>query len=159
VIANLLFLALGVAVTINFGSLVYKIWLVRRESGEAWRERQEQNASELDGLDEPAYRRAYFRAYGPLGSIHAYVALALAALLTPPALIAYGAAWRLGWRLAGSPATFQPGYLVWQFYLFFALIASWAVVAGVVMRRHHRHRARELKYELARERERASKPA
>jgi hypothetical protein len=154
--ATLLFLAVGFAVAVNFGSVAYKVWLVRRESAGAWLERRETVASELEGLDEQAFRRAYFRAYGPLGAIHAYIGLALAALVTWPALTIFGALWRFGWGLAGEPFSFQPGLLMWQFFLFFALIASWALVAGAVMRRYHRHRPRELKFEIARERDRAA---
>lgn len=158
-VANLLFLALALAVAVNFAALVYKLQLVLRESAEAWGEHREANAAELEGLDEAAFRRAYFRAHGPMGAIHGYVGLVLAALVTYPALALYGALWRLGWRLAGEPIMFQPGLLLWQFYLFFALIASWALVAGAVMRRYHRNRPRELRLELARERERrAARP-
>ncbi|NIR61396.1 MAG: hypothetical protein GWO02_18820 [Gammaproteobacteria bacterium] len=72
-----------------------------------------------------------------------------------PVLIVLRALWRLGWRLSGEPPMFAEGLLMWQFYLFFGLIACWALIAGLVMQRYHRNRPRELRYELARERDRA----
>src|SRR5690606_11963855 len=117
--------------------------------------RREAGASDIEGLDERAFQRAYFRAFGPRGALHAYAGAALAALASAPALIVLGAAWRIGWRLSGEPELFKQGSLIWQFYLFFGLIAVWAITAGFVMQHYHRNRPRELRYELARERDRA----
>jgi hypothetical protein len=151
---TLLYTAVVLAVAANFAAMVFKIVSVLRESARAWAERRDESSPEIDGLSESAFRRAWFRAHGPMGAIHGYIGLGLAALVTAPALLILGGLWRLGWRLADYPPQFREGLLTWQFYLFFGMIAIWALIAGAVMHRYHKHRPRELRFELARERER-----
>ena len=156
-VAGLLFAGLGIALALNAASLAFKLWQTRSESAAAWEERAGEASAQVDGLDERAFRRAYYRAYGPRGSVHALAALAVAAALTAPALLALGGLWRLGWDLAGQPPMYDPGTLIWMFFLFFGLIAAWTSVAAIAMQRYHRNRPRELAFELARERDRAAR--
>jgi hypothetical protein len=154
-IGNLLIATLVVGLVVHAVFVAYKARFVLREADEVWLAYRDENAREIEGLDELGFRRAYFRAHGPLGMLHAYAGLALAAILTVPALLLLGGVWEGLWRVTGKSVNFRPGELMWQAYLFFALIITWVAVAGGVMRRYHRHRPRALRYELARERERA----
>ncbi|MGD2133521.1 MAG: hypothetical protein PVI23_12070 [Maricaulaceae bacterium] len=152
----ILAVGLGVALVLNAASLGLKLWRVREDGGEAWTEHREDRPESVAGLDEAAFRRAYYRAYGPRGGVHAFVAILGAALVTWPALTLLGAAWRFAWRLADQPIMWDPGRLIWMFYLFFGLIACWILVAVATARHYHRNRPLDLPHELARERERAS---
>ncbi len=141
------------------GHLVFvarKLWMVRSEAADAWTHRDEVDAIDTGGLDEAAFKRAYFRAHGPRGALHVYAGVVLAAVLTGPALAILGQIWALFWRLAGEPRAYAPGNLIWQFFLYFSLIAFWVVVAHAVVRRYHRSRPRGLRVEIVRERMRTS---
>ena len=42
----------------------------------------------------------------------------------------------------------EPGYLVWQFFLFFGMIAVWVAIAYLAARSYHRTAPGNLQYEL-----------
>jgi len=156
VIGYILFIGVGLAVTANIAAAGYKLWSVLKDAGEAWATHVEARGASGDSegvVSEDVFRRAYYRAYGPRGSMHAIIGLAAAAAVTYPALLALGLAWRLVWELNGSPIIYSEGLLPWQFYLFFTIIAIWVLIANVVARRYHRNRPRGFKVELARERD------
>ena len=100
---------------------------------------------------EAAFKRAYFRAYGPRGALHFYAGAGIALVLTFPALAIAGEVWELFWRLSGEPRAYAPNSLIWQFFLFFTAPAFWAVITHAALRRYHRNRPRELRKEIARE--------
>jgi hypothetical protein len=131
--------------------LAWRVARIRAEAAEAWAARETGDPA-LAGLDEAAFRRAYFRAHGPRGALHLAAGVVAAAALTVPALLALDAAWRLFWTLSDKPALYEPGLLIWQFYLFFGLIACWVGVAALAMRRYHANPVRNLPHALARER-------
>jgi len=89
-------------------------------------------------LSRDGYIRAYRRFNNPRST--AYVAGAMAAilLLTAPALVVIQFAYEKIWIFSGQSRVFEPGFLVWQFFLFFSIIAIWAAIGYFVARRYHR---------------------
>lgn len=89
-------------------------------------------------LSKDGYIRAYKRFNNPRRP--AYIAGTIAAilLLTWPAMGLIEFALRQMWQLSGRSRTIEPGFLVWQFFIFFALIGIWVTIAYVGARRYHR---------------------
>jgi len=167
VIGYILYAGVGAAVAAYLGSGAYKLWAVLKDAGAAWTDHVEECAQSGGGqsanaqsggetaLSQNAFTRAYYRAYGPRGVVHGVIGLAASAAVTYPALYVLGRIWRFGWKLNGSPLMYSEGLLLWQFFLFFAMIIIWVSIGTVVARRYHANRPRGLKYELARERDAA----
>lgn len=89
-------------------------------------------------LSREGYIRAYRRYNNPRST--AYVAGAMTAILvlTAPSLAIMQFAYEKLWMFSGQSRVFEPGFLVWQFFLFFSIIAIWAAIGYVVARRYHR---------------------
>lgn len=153
-VGNLLAFALLLAVLANVAHVVHRVVALRREAREVWAARRDEGDPEIEGLDEAAFHRAYFRAYGPRGTLYAYAGFLAAVAITLPAMLLLGAIWRVGWILGGEQAQFAQGTLIWQFFMAFGLVACWVLTAGVVMSRHHRDRPLALPKEIARQRAR-----
>jgi len=102
-------------------------------------------------LDKPAYIRAYKRFHNPRSK--AFVAGGLTAILvlTAPALLVIQIILEQLWLLNGQPRTFEPGFLVWQFIIFFSIIGIWAFIAYMTARQFHRHAPISLRDEILRE--------
>ena len=90
-------------------------------------------------LSREGYIRAYKRFHNPRGS--AYVAGAIAAILilTGPFMWVLGVLLEQVWQLSGRPRNIEPGFLVWQFIIFFSVIAFWVFIASRAARRFHRY--------------------
>ena len=63
--------------------LAQRVVRIRKEAGEAWAGRDPDDPA-LAGLDEAAFRRAYFRAHGPRGALHLTAGVVAAVVLTAP---------------------------------------------------------------------------
>lgn len=89
-------------------------------------------------IPEQPYVRAYRRFHAPRGT--AYVAGAMTAIiaLTYPAFVFIQFALHQLWIATGRSDVFYPGYLVWKFMIFFAVIAIWGGVIYVTAREYHR---------------------
>lgn len=89
-------------------------------------------------LSKEGYIRAYKRFHNPRGP--AYVAGAIAAIiiLTWPAMALLGFILEQIWQLSGRPRNIEPGFLVWQFIIFFSIIGFWVFIASRAARRYHR---------------------
>lgn len=89
------------------------------------------------GLDQDRFVSVYRRVNGPRGETH--VALALWAVLLGTPIIAKILEMLLEglYQLTGRSRVFEPGFLVWQFFIFFGLFAAWAGIAYLVARRYH----------------------
>lgn len=90
-------------------------------------------------LSREGYIRAYKRFHNPRGS--AYVAGAIAAILilTGPAMALLEFILEQVWQLSGRPRSIEPGFLVWQFIIFFSVIGFWVFIASRAARRFHRY--------------------
>lgn len=117
-----------------------RAWLAyRRLTGEAeaeWDYRVSENMQDLR-LDKAGFVRAYRRANAPRLPLYMAIGAVSLLALTPIvfALINVGL-WGL-WKATGESRVFEPGYLVWQFSIFFALIASWTILVTNVARKYH----------------------
>lgn len=106
--------------------------------------RSEQNMLPSNLTDESDYVDAYKRAHGPAGTLHIAGALLSAALLTYPLLGALVFIFEHGWRAAGQPRAYEPGYLVWQFMLFAGVIIFYAFIAWLTARLYYRKEPRRI---------------
>ena len=90
-------------------------------------------------LSKAGYIRAYKRFHNPRGS--AYVAGAIAAILilTWPAMALLEFILEQAWQLSGRSRAIEPGFLVWQFIVFFSVIGFWVFIASKAARRYHRY--------------------
>lgn len=89
-------------------------------------------------IPEEAYIQAYRRYHAPRGT--AYIAGAMAAILalTYPAFVMIQFILDQLWIFTGRSSVFHPGYLVWQFMVFFLVIALWGAVIFMTAREYHR---------------------
>lgn len=90
-------------------------------------------------LSKAGYIRAYRRFHNPRG--FAYVAGAITAILilTGPAMAVLEFVLEQIWQLSGRPRNIEPGFLVWQFIIFFSVIGFWVFIASRAARRYHRY--------------------
>lgn len=137
---------------------------VHRDARAEWPVFQSGRADLVSGLDQQGFTRAFVRAHGPRAALYSAVMLVLAALLTPLFMLALTWAYTI---LIANPSHVSgagnlahavhrqfrtDGPLVYAFFMFFGLIASWGLVAFLVARRYHGHRPGSLDDELRRER-------
>ena len=162
-IAILLFVLLFVLVALRAG-LGYLS--VRKDAREEWPVFKRDRKAQTKGLSAEQFENAYVRAHGPRGALYGAVMLVVAAVLTPVIMLIltglYGVL--IAEPVTGSgmrPADLtgevgrqfrMDGPLVYAFFLFFGLIASWGVVAFFVAKRFHRLRPGSLEDELRVER-------
>ncbi len=139
---------------------------VRRDAKEEWPDFQKVWPKRASGLSAEQFENAYVRAHGPRAPLYGAVMLLIAAVLTPVIMLLLTALY--GFFIAepinatGGPANglasevsrqFRlDGPLVYAFFLFFGLIASWGLVAFAVAHRFHRNRPGSLEDELRVER-------
>lgn len=100
------------------------------------------------GLSQSRYIQIYRRVNNPRAAGYAASGLALILLTTP--LIFWGLEWglRMLYNLSGQDRVIEPGYLVWQFIIFFAVLIIWAGIAYGTARRYHRRAPASLQYEI-----------
>lgn len=134
-------------------ALVYGVrsflgWQQVRHDAQSDYEYKKTNGMIDDTLKRETYEKIYQRVYGPRGPFH--VALAMLAILiaTPLAMIGFEAGLNWMYNLSGQSRVIEPGYLVWQFFLFFGMIAVWVGIAYLVARRYHRTAPGSLQFEL-----------
>jgi hypothetical protein len=145
-------LAAIAALAVIFG---LRTWLAyRRLTAEAeaeWDYQVSENMQDLR-LTKTAFVRAFRKVSAPRASLYLAGGLAAILLLTP---IAFGLI-NLGlygvWKASGESRVFEPGYLVWEFSIFFAIIAIWALIGANVARRYHRNAPGLMRDELIYER-------
>ncbi len=102
-------------------------------------------------LSRDGYIRAYKRFYAPRSK--AYIAWALGAILvlTAPALALINFLLLQVWKASGNSKLYEPGFFLWQFMIFFAVIATWALIFYVAARRYHARAPLSFRRELVRE--------
>lgn len=162
-IAILLFVLLFVLVALRAG-LGYLN--VRKDAREEWPEFKLARKDLTKGVNAEQFQSAYVRAHGPRGALYGAGMLVVAAVLTPVIMLILTGLYEV---LIAEPVTgsgMKPsdlagevgrqfrmdGPLVYAFFLFFGLIASWGLVAFFVAQRFHRLRPGSLEDELRVER-------
>ncbi len=101
-----------------------------------------------DALSQDEYERIYKRVYGPRGPAHVAGAMVAILALTPVAMIAFEYGLNLIYNLSGQNRVIEPGYLVWQFFLFFGMIAVWVGIGFLASRRYHQTAPGGLQFEI-----------
>ena len=102
-------------------------------------------------LSKEGYIRAYKRFHNPRGP--AYVAAAVGAILvlTWPAMALLELILEQAWQLSGRSRVIEPGFLVWQFIIFFSIIGIWVAISYVVSKRYHRSAPGTFAFEIEQE--------
>lgn len=119
-----------------------------REAEEDFRYR-EANAMVPMGASRERYVAAYRRVNAPRLSLHAAGALWAVLLLTPVIAVVLEFLLELLWQATGQSRVFEPGYLVWQFFIFFGLVGTWAAIGWIAARLYHGRAPGRLEDELA----------
>lgn len=101
-----------------------------------------------DSLDRENYEQIYRRVYGPRGPLHVAGALLAILMITPLAMWGFEAGLNWVYNLSGQSRVIEPGYLVWQFFLFFGMIAVWVTIAYTAAKRYHRNAPGSLQFEI-----------
>lgn len=95
--------------------------------------------SMLDGrLSREGYIRAYKRLHNPRRPAYIAATVFLILLLTWPIMGVLSVLLEQLYQLTGRNRVFEPGFLVWQFCIFFGIIVSWTAIAYFMARRYHR---------------------
>jgi len=105
-------------------------------------------------IDRAGYVKAYRRFYAPRRELYTGLGVLAAAALTPPAIWLFELVGTEVWKLAGRPYDSGPGpsTLVWQFMVFFVVIAFWGIVFYITAQLYHKRKPNSLRDELAKER-------
>ncbi len=137
---------------------------VYRDAHAEWPAFQSGRPDLAEGMTEQGFVRAFVRAHGPRPALYGAVMLVLAALLTPLIVVMLTTLYSLLIATPSNPADGsalvqgvqhqfrRDGPLVYAFFMFFGLIASWGLVAFLVARRYHSRRPGSLDDELRLER-------
>lgn len=104
-------------------------------------------------LSREAYVRAYKRYNNPRSTAFVGIGMAAILLLTVPAMLVIQFIYKNLWALTGQSRVFEPGFLVWQFTLFFSMIGIWTAIGYVTARRYHRYAPISLRDEMLKEME------
>ncbi len=96
------------------------------------------------------YIEIYKRVNDPRGLAYIAVGLGLIIITTPLLFFLLEQFLQLLYNLSGQSRSIEPGYLVWQFSLYFLVVMVWAAIAYIFARRYHRKSTGSLQYELGR---------
>lgn len=102
------------------------------------------------GVSEAEFVDTYRRVNGPRISTYGAATLWVVLLATPLIAKILEVLLELLWQVSGRSRVFEPGYLVWAFFIFFGLFGFWAAIAYVAARRYHSRTPGRLEDELKR---------
>ena len=111
----------------------------------AFRASENMHGSELPFAD---FESVYLRANGPRAQAFMAAGLGAIVLLTFPMLRLADLVMKGVWRLSGEDRTFEPTFLVYQFGIFFLMIAFWATVGYFTARAYHNNAPLSFEEEL-----------
>lgn len=109
---------------------------VARDAEEDYDYKQERGM--LDGrLSRESYIKLFKRLHNPRRP--AYIATGIFAILilTWPIMGLLSLLLEQLYQLSGRSRVFEPGFLVWQFCIFFGIIFSWTAISYTIARRYH----------------------
>lgn len=104
-----------------------------------------------EGISKDGYLKAYRRFYAPRGAAHVAGAMGGVLLLTYPAMILIQIILDRIWVATGRGDVIHPGYLVWQFLIFFGILGLWAGIIYLTARNFHRSAPISFKDEISRQ--------
>jgi len=131
-----------------FGLRSFLAWRAVRQDAQADFDYKRANGMVPDMLERETYARIYQRVYGPRGPLHVAAAMAGIVMATPIAMIIFEAALNGLYNLSGQSRVIEPGYLVWQFFLFFGMIAVWVGIGYLASRHYHQKAPGSLQFEI-----------
>lgn len=102
------------------------------------------------GLSRDDYVAIYMRVYGPRAQTHIFAGFVAILIATPIAMFLLEQGLNFVYNLSGQSRVIEPGFLVWQFFIFFGLLGTWVAVAYVIARRYHSHTPGNLQFEIDR---------
>lgn len=145
--ALVLFLVIGLFI------LVRALLTSRRISREAVEEYEFRRADKAlpRGAERPGFVKAYRRVYAPRKGLFTGAAITAIALLTIPAIALMEFLGELAWTMSGKPYEYGPETLLWQFMLFFAIIAFWGSIFFLAARFYHSRAPGSFEDELRKE--------
>lgn len=101
-----------------------------------------------DSMTRESYEKIYRHVYNPRGPLHVAGAMVAILIITPIAMWGFALGLDLIYHLSGQNRVIEPGYLVWQFFLFFGIIAVWVGIAYLAARRYHQKAPGSLQFEI-----------
>ena len=125
-------------------------WRQVRRDAQADYAYKQSNGMVPNSMTQGAYEAIYRRVYSPRGPLHVAGAMLAILIATPIAMWGFALGLNLIYNLSGQNRVIEPGYLVWQFFLFFGIIAVWVGIAYLAARRYHRHAPGSLQFEMDR---------
>ena len=131
-----------------FGVRALWAWLQVRSDARADYDYKRAEGMVPDAMDRETYELIYRRVYSPRGPLHIAGAMLAILVITPIAMIGFEAGLNLAYNLSGQSRVIEPGFLVWQFFLFFGMIAVWVGIAYSAARRYHRSEMGSLQFEM-----------
>ena len=143
-------LVLMAVLALIFGIRAFWGWRNVCSDAHADYEYKRANGMVPDAIERETYERIYRRVYGPRGPLHVAGAMLAILIATPIAMLGFEAGLNLIYNLSGQSRVIEPGYLVWQFFLFFGMIAVWVGIAYLAARRYHRTAPGSLQFEMDR---------
>ena len=123
---------------------------INADAMEEFKFRQTDNSLQA-GIDGARFVRAYQRVYAPRKALFTGIAVTAVAIWTIPGMVAMGAIGEWIWDRSGRPYDMGPETLVWQFLMFFAIIAFWGAIFYTTARIYHSRMPGSLDDELRKE--------
>jgi len=123
-------------------------WQQVRKDARADYDYKRANGMVPDVMARETYEQIYRRVYNPRGPLHVAGAMVVILIATPIAMIGFEAGLNFIYNLSGQSRNIEPGFLVWQFFLFFGIIAVWVGIAYLAARRYHRKAPGSLQFEM-----------
>ncbi|MEE9272394.1 MAG: hypothetical protein V3U57_03905 [Robiginitomaculum sp.] len=143
-------LYIGMVFTALFG---IRAWLdyrvLEKDAAGDWDYRVTENMQNLR-LTKDAYINIYKKVNAPRTALYLFIGGLAVIVLSPIVLAAGNAFLYLVWQVSGKSKVYQPGYLVWMFFLFFALIGLWVFIGARVSRHFHKHAPSTMRDEILR---------
>lgn len=107
-----------------------------------------QERSMLDGrLSRESYIKLFKRLHSPRRPAYIAATIFLIIVLTWPIMALLSVLLEQLYQFTGQNRVFEPGFLVWQFMIFFGMIFSWVGIAYFMARRYHLHAPGTTSYE------------
>lgn len=100
------------------------------------------------GLSLDGYETIYMRVHGPRAQSYMFLGAMAILIGTPIAMFILQQGLNMFYNLSGQSRIIEPGFLVWQFLIFFGLLITWAGIAYLVARRYHSRSPGHLQYEI-----------
>lgn len=135
-------------IALAFAVRAFLGWLQVRRDARADYDYKRANGMVPDVMNREVYEQIYRRVYGPRGPVHVAGALLAILIATPIAMLGFEKGLNLIYNLSGQSRVIEPGYLVWQFFLFFGMIAVWVGIAYLAARRFHSKAPGSLQFEM-----------